>query len=170
MGASATNERGGGARTLPDGVEAAIGAYLDNVERAVPELVDTLHVTGSVALGDYQPSISDVDLVALCSHSPTPEEMTALEQVHRPSRPTVDVLYATRSDLRRDPSGLSLSGSVDGVLHALADPAAAQSISDTAMPSRKTTFSGRGSDGGPPTGRHGCDSSPTPTGSTPALR
>jgi hypothetical protein len=99
---------------LPDDVRTAVGAYLTSVDRAAAGLVDALYVTGSVALGDYQPTISDVDLVAICRNRPTEEELDALVRLHWPSRPSVDVLYATRDDLRRDPSDLSLSGSVGG--------------------------------------------------------
>jgi hypothetical protein len=95
-------------------VRAAIGGYLESIDGVAPGLVETLLVTGSAALGDYQPAISDVDLVALCAHPPTADERVALTALHRPSHPSVDVLYATRDDLKRDPSTLSLPGSVGG--------------------------------------------------------
>jgi hypothetical protein len=63
-----------------------------------------LLVTGSVVLGDYQPAISDLDLVALCAGPPAPEERGALAALRCPSRPDVEVLYATSDDLLRDPS------------------------------------------------------------------
>ena len=65
--------------------------------------VESLYVTGSIALDDYRPPISDVDLVAICRARPTRAEVAALAAIHRPSRPSVDVLYATREDLGRDP-------------------------------------------------------------------
>src|SRR5262245_3758576 len=103
---------------LPGDVHVAVDRYLAAVDDAAPGLVETLLVTGSVALGDYQSAISDVDLVALCRNAPTADERSALEALHRPSHPNVDVLYATRDDLLRDPSTLSLPGSVDGVYRA----------------------------------------------------
>jgi hypothetical protein len=93
-------------------VGAAIDAYLGTVDAAAPGLVDSLAVTGSVALGDYCPSTSDVDLVAVVRARPTDADLVALASVHRPSRPSVDVLYVTRDDLARNPCGLSLPGSV----------------------------------------------------------
>lgn len=135
-------QAGGDGRTgtLPEDVEVAVGAFLVDVDRSLPGLVEALHATGSVALDDYQPPISDVDLVAVCRHSPTPEEMTALAEVHRPARPNVDVLYATRDDLRRDPSALSLSGSVDGVFRTEgafeANPVVWRVMSTRALPIR----------------------------------
>ena len=100
---------------LPAEVEAAVGSYLGELDAAVPNLADGVHVVGSVALDDYQSSISDVDLATLCRDAPTAAELQALGELHHPSRPTVDALYATRADLRRAPSALSLPGSVDGV-------------------------------------------------------
>jgi hypothetical protein len=100
---------------LPAEVQGAVDAYVRELDASAPGLADGVYVVGSVALGDYQPSISDVDLVTLCSDVPTSAELQALGGLHRASRPTVDALYATRADLRRDPSALSLPGSVDGV-------------------------------------------------------
>jgi hypothetical protein len=103
-----------GVGALPDDVRAAVDAYLAEVDHAADGFVEALYVTGSIALDDYRPPISDVDLVALCRARPTREELGALAAIHRPSRPSVDVLYATREDLGRDPSELSLPGSVGG--------------------------------------------------------
>jgi hypothetical protein len=99
---------------LPGEVSGAVREYLRVVDRAAPGLVQALYVTGSVALGDHQPSISDVDLVAVSSNRPTREELDALADLHRPSHPSVDVLYVTRDGLGRDPSQQSLPASVGG--------------------------------------------------------
>jgi hypothetical protein len=95
-------------------VSDAVRDYLRGVDRATPGLVEAVYITGSVALGDYRPPISDVDLVAVFGNRPTDDELVPLVEFHRPSRPSVDVLYATREDLLSDPSGLSLPGSVAG--------------------------------------------------------
>lgn len=102
---------------LPAEVQVAVESYLRALDESAPRLADGVYVVGSVALGDYQPSFSDVDLVTLCRDTPTSAEREALSGLHHASRPTVDALYATRRDLGRDPSTLSLPGSVDGVFH-----------------------------------------------------
>jgi hypothetical protein len=99
---------------VPPDVRAAVDTYLATVDAEVPGLVGALAVIGSVALGDYQPSISDIDLVAIVGARPEDGELAALASLHRPSQPSVDVLYATRADLASDPCGLSLPGSVGG--------------------------------------------------------
>jgi predicted nucleotidyltransferase len=95
-------------------VSDAVSEYLHGVDDAARGFVEALYITGSVALGDYRSSVSDVDLVAVCRSRPADDEFAALAELHRPSRPSVDVVYATREDLRRDPSGLTLPGSVAG--------------------------------------------------------
>jgi nucleotidyltransferase-like protein len=100
---------------LPGQVQGPVESYLRALDESAPRLAEGVYVVGSVALGDYQPSISDVDLVTLCRDAPTSAELEALSGLHHASRPTVDTLYATRRDLGRDPSTLSLPGSVDGV-------------------------------------------------------
>jgi len=99
---------------LPEDVRVAVDGYLAEVDDVANGFVESLYVTGSIALDDYRPPISDVDLVAVCRRRPSRGEIAALSALHRPSKPSVDVLYATREDLGRDPSGLSLPGSVGG--------------------------------------------------------
>jgi hypothetical protein len=100
---------------LPTLAATAIDGYLDAADAAVPGLIEGLYVTGSIALDDYQPQISDVDLVAVCSETPSGPQLAALAALHRSSRPSVDVLYITRSDLKRDPGSLSPPHSVLGM-------------------------------------------------------
>lgn len=99
---------------LPGDVRAAVDAYLAEVDDVADGFVESLYVTGSIALDDYRPPISDIDLVAICRARPARAEVAALTAIHRPSQPSVDVLYATREDLGRDPSGLSLPCSLGG--------------------------------------------------------
>ena len=99
---------------LPPAAERTVDEYLDAVDAAVPDLVEGFYVTGSVALGDFHPAISDVDAVALCCRVPTTAQLDALEAVHRPSRPQLDVLYVTGDDLRGDPAACSAPHSHEG--------------------------------------------------------
>lgn len=102
---------------LPASAALCAEGVLAQIDNVVPGLVDGAYVTGSLALGDYHPEISDIDLVAVCGRRPREAELDALEPVHRPSRPNVDVLYVTWDDLRTDPSDLSTPQSLQGVFH-----------------------------------------------------
>lgn len=52
-------------RDLPQDAAASISRFLTTVDDQVPGLVEAVWVEGSIVLGDYQPGISDVDLVVL---------------------------------------------------------------------------------------------------------
>lgn len=103
----------GGVTSLPAAVAATIDEYLGAVDKAVPGLVTGLSVTGSIALDDYQPAISDIDAVAVCSGRPDAAQCGALAGLHT-AGPRVDVLYVTADDLAADPRTLSLPCSILG--------------------------------------------------------
>jgi len=96
---------------------AAVRSYLYAVDSALPDLVEDVYLTGSVALGDFRPGISDVDVVAVSASPPDEAQLAALQEVHRPSTPQVDVLYLAAQDLRSDPRQLSPAHSLQGVFH-----------------------------------------------------
>jgi hypothetical protein len=102
-----------GVSALPPAVVPKLDDYLDAVDDAVPGLVTRLYVTGSIALNDYQPAISDIDAVAVCSGRPGAVQCKALTGLHM-AGPKVDVLYATANDLATDPRTLSLPCSILG--------------------------------------------------------
>jgi hypothetical protein len=103
---------------LPTEVRGAIEGQLRRVDGALPGLVEGLHVVGSIALDDFHPAHSDIDLVAICDAPLSPDACATLTRLHQPSRPNLDVLYVTRDDLARDPSGESFPHSLDGAFHA----------------------------------------------------
>jgi hypothetical protein len=105
---------------LPAPVDDAVHAHLRELDRAVPDLVEGLYLTGSVAMGDFRsgrgptrwaPSgaaRSDVDFVALVRARPDDDAVAALTGVHRRlagrrGRPPVEGVYLTRADLAGDP-------------------------------------------------------------------
>jgi len=99
--------------SLPPAVVPRIDDYLHSVDKALPGLVTGLYVTGSIALDDYRPAISDIDAVAVCSRRPNAGECEALARLHT-AGPRVDVLYATADDLAADPRTLSPPCSIQG--------------------------------------------------------
>jgi Nucleotidyltransferase domain len=98
-------------------VTEAVGAYLELVDAAVPDLVQGLYLVGSVALDDFRPGTSDVDFVAVTADPVT--DLAALARVHRTlaarrGRPVLDGGYVTWCDLAGDPAdagpGLTVHG------------------------------------------------------------
>jgi hypothetical protein len=93
---------------LPRPVQAVTGAYRSTLDRLVPDLVTGLHLTGSVALGDYRHGRSDIDFVAVCAGPPDEEAVGALREVHaevraRFPREPFEGMYLTSDDLAAGP-------------------------------------------------------------------
>lgn len=89
--------------------------HLDRLDRAAPGMVTALYLTGSAALGDFQPG-SDVDAVAVLSRA---ADLDALRAAHAaaPERPYLDVIYLTdvEFDARLD-AGERVPYTQDGML------------------------------------------------------
>ncbi len=91
----------------PDGTVARVCArYLDLADRYAPGLVEGLYLQGSVALGDYVDSVSDIDFVAVSS---SPALSSPIQAVHAQLRryhpkPFFDGIYVSWDDLRADPA------------------------------------------------------------------
>jgi hypothetical protein len=56
---------------LPAEVADLSRRHLDLADEPAPELVSGLYLTGSVALADFCPAVSDVDFVAVVQRVPT---------------------------------------------------------------------------------------------------
>ncbi|KZC00389.1 hypothetical protein AU375_03377 [Methylobacterium radiotolerans] len=86
-------------------------AHLAAVDTAVPDFVEALYLVGSAAMGDFRPSLSDVDFVAVTQARPGNGELVALAEAHarlaleRPT-PALDGIYLTWDDLRDGPVGI----------------------------------------------------------------
>jgi nucleotidyltransferase-like protein len=69
---------------LPADVREATQRHLAALDATAPGLVASLYLTGSVALGDYQPGRSDIDFMAFTTRPPgDPEVVETLAEVHR---------------------------------------------------------------------------------------
>ncbi len=94
--------------------------YLDAVDAAAPGVLHALYLTGSIALGDYVPGVSDIDLVAIMPATPTADQVGALRGVHEShgERPFLDVTYLTDEQFAARPvAGEVVPHSTDGVFH-----------------------------------------------------
>jgi hypothetical protein len=86
-------------------IETATARYLAAVDLALPGFVEMLYLTGSVALGAYQPGASDIDTLIVTSRNPEPEDLAILATVHAsmPQHPHFDGIYLDRLTFRRQP-------------------------------------------------------------------
>ncbi len=82
-------------------VSAAITRYRTSLELALPGGFDGIYLTGSVALGDWIPARSDLDLLTVTSGPLTPADLDALADLHArlAERPYLDACYVHRDDV-----------------------------------------------------------------------
>jgi len=104
--------------SVPD-VAALVSAYLSRVDDRLPGRLTGSYLVGSVALGDYQPGPSDVDLVAVTDTSLAPTELQTLKKIHTdlkriPGLPALDAVYITWPQLKSAPTGLSAPYGLNG--------------------------------------------------------
>ncbi len=106
-------------------VARVVESYLADLRATVPTLVDGLYLTGSVALGDYHPTWSDIDFVTVVHEAPTAAQQSLLADVHermaaRRPRVRLDGSYLRWEDLAAPPEPSRTLGlqAHDGVLHA----------------------------------------------------
>ncbi len=91
---------------MPNGAAGAIDRYLDAVDATVPGLVVGLHVSGSLALGDYRPERSDIDVVAVVACGPDAAQRSLLAEVHRVVATRVDGPYLTAAEMGKEPADI----------------------------------------------------------------
>src|SRR6266536_437710 len=98
-------------RTLPAAVEQPIGTLLDLLDRHLDPSnpVQGLYLTGSVALGDFHPTHSDIDFVGVTDRPLTAPALDTPARVHahlrsHPAYPGCDGLYVTVDDLASPPA------------------------------------------------------------------
>jgi hypothetical protein len=87
-------------------VEEATSRYLAAMDKALPGFIDMLFVTGSVALGAFEPGVSDIDTVIVTARKPGPDDLAAMAAVHAvmPERPHFDGIYLDRLTFTQQPA------------------------------------------------------------------
>lgn len=103
-------------------VATALGTYLEIVDSCAPGLVEGLYVVGSFALDDWQPSSSDIDIIAVTADAATDEDAGALLTAHallteQQPRPSIDGPYLAWADLITPPMALHRPWTLDGTFH-----------------------------------------------------
>jgi hypothetical protein len=109
-GAAETGPAGAGIAEA-DAVTAGVvgettARYLTAIDEALPGFVEMLFLTGSVALGAFEPAVSDIDTVIVTARRPTPADLTTMAEVHAamPQRPHFDGINLDRDTFRRQPA------------------------------------------------------------------
>lgn len=85
------------AEALPGDVREATARHLAAADAVALGLIQALYVTGSVALGDYQPGRSDIDFMAFTSRPVSADDVALLRDMHAgfPPHPCYDGIYVS---------------------------------------------------------------------------
>src|SRR2546421_390931 len=89
-------------------VQDIVAAYLALVDAEAPGLVQGVYLTGSLALSDFRPGMSDLDIVAVTATGCDAVAVAAMQRTHaklaaRYRRPAVEGPYVTWTQLTHDP-------------------------------------------------------------------
>lgn len=98
-------------------VQTVAEAFLSAADSEAPGLVEGLYLTGSVALSDFRPHVSDIDFVVVTARTCRDTDRDALRRVHARvraahSRPQFNGIHVTWADLANDPRACSAVPSV----------------------------------------------------------
>ena len=93
-------------QVLPAGAAASIERSLDALDAAVPKVVIGLHVTGSLALGDYHPERSDIDVVFVTDGVLDVAQRSLVAEVHRVVATRIDGPYVPLALLGAGPAAI----------------------------------------------------------------
>lgn len=102
-------------------VPSEVEEYVAALDAALPGRVEAVYLTGSLALGDYRPGVSDIDLLVVLDSAPPPADVAALRVIHeaRPGRPYLDATYLSRAQFAAQPVATEVAPHVvDGLFHA----------------------------------------------------
>jgi predicted nucleotidyltransferase len=95
---------------------AAIASYREALAKALPGKYTGLYLTGSVALGDWIPERSDLDILVVTNGQLAATDVDRLADLHArlAGRPYLDAIYLSRADL-----GAELPADHGGLPHAI---------------------------------------------------
>ncbi|MGH9093626.1 MAG: aminoglycoside adenylyltransferase domain-containing protein [Acidimicrobiales bacterium] len=92
---------------LTDDVRRRVGAYVAGMDRDLPGVLTGLYLVGSVALGDYHPRRSNIDVVALGDTEWGSGQLATATRLHEGlghGRDEARVAYVTAAQLPRNPA------------------------------------------------------------------
>lgn len=67
---------------IPAPADRIVADFSEQLQQQLPQLIQGIYVTGSLALNDFYPTKSDIDFVVLCDHLPEKKEASLLN-IHR---------------------------------------------------------------------------------------
>jgi hypothetical protein len=109
---------------IPQPVQQVLNTYISLINDALPGLLTGLYLHGSVALGAYDPGLSDIDCIAITSRRCNPSDIETLRVVHytlieRYPQAQLEGSYLQRQDLGGSKATIPPHPHIhDGIVHA----------------------------------------------------
>jgi hypothetical protein len=106
-------------QAIPAEARNTIDSYLAQLDQALPGVCVGAYLTGSIALGDWCPGRSDLDVLTVMTRKPDDADTDVLAELHArlSGRPYLDAIYLGPGEVGRVPEAETpgLPHSVDGV-------------------------------------------------------
>jgi hypothetical protein len=89
---------------IPEPARLILTELIAEIDSAVPGLLDSFYVVGSIPLDDFYPNKSDIDFIALCSTVPDENQFNELKKIHlrfcrKYPKPDLSGSYLTRENI-----------------------------------------------------------------------
>lgn len=68
---------------IPQAVQPVLDAYIAQVQAAIPDLLSAVYLHGSLALGAFQPGLSDLDFISVLSRPSSASDLAQLAAIHQ---------------------------------------------------------------------------------------
>jgi hypothetical protein len=109
---------------IPPSVQQVLGEYVALVHKALPSFLDGLYLHGSLALGAFDPRLSDIDFISIASRRCSATDIDSLRAIHNSLRQRYPQAHLEGSYLQWDDLG-RFEDTIppyphihDGILHA----------------------------------------------------
>src|SRR5687768_7900661 len=67
---------------IPELIQPMLQAYLAQLQAELPGFVEAVYIHGSIALGAFHPTLSDIDAIMLVSRRVSDSDVEKLRQIH----------------------------------------------------------------------------------------
>jgi len=107
---------------IPELIQPLLDDFLAEVNQTLPGLLNGFYLYGSIALGNFHPTKSDVDFVAILNRPATENEIAQLSLIHERIHETypahqMDGSYLQKSDIGKLPDEMNPHPYFNGELH-----------------------------------------------------
>jgi hypothetical protein len=68
---------------IPKPVQPILESYVSSANAALPDLIQSVYIVGSIALGEFNERFSDLDFITVLNHKISQVEFEKLRDIHK---------------------------------------------------------------------------------------